>query len=272
MTSDPAPPTTTRFALPRLHELDAPADWQSIEFLSDLHLSAEAPRTFDAWASHLRATDADAVFILGDLFEVWVGDDARHDSFEARCLDELADCASRRHVAFMAGNRDFLVGAAALREAGVAGLADPTVLTVFDRRWLLTHGDALCIADAEYQRFRAQVRGQAWQDDFLARPLAERRRLARQMRDASRDRQRGQPASAWADVDAAMAAHWLREAKAHAMIHGHTHRPGRVELGPGLERHVLSDWDFDAGTTRGDVLRLDASGLRRIAPRATVAR
>src|SRR4051794_8771521 len=90
----------------------APAAWRAIDFISDLHLADDTPRGFEAWSAYMLGTSADAVFMLGDLFEVWVGDDARHDGFEARCADVLMRAAAQRHVAFMAGNRDFMVGAA----------------------------------------------------------------------------------------------------------------------------------------------------------------
>ena len=127
--------------LPTFWELSAPREWQRIDFISDLHLTADMPQTFEAWAAYLLATPADAVFILGDLFEVWVGDDARHAGFEARCAAVLAEAAARRTLAFMRGNRDFLVGAELLRDCGVHELEDPTVLLAFGQRLLLSHGD-----------------------------------------------------------------------------------------------------------------------------------
>lgn len=252
-------------ALPRFWEFRAPADWTAVDFISDLHLAENAPRTFEAWASYMRATPASAVFILGDLFEVWVGDDARHDAFEARCADVLADAASRRTVGFMAGNRDFLVGGDLLRQAGVLALSDPTVLIAFDERLLLSHGDALCTGDIEYQAFRNEVRSIAWQNEFLARPLPERRAIARGYRARSEQR-RGQPAPAeFFDVDDAAATRWMHEAATPTLVHGHTHRPGTNELAPGFVRHVLSDWDLD-GAARAEVLRLRRSGLARLSP------
>src|SRR5207245_3612926 len=122
------PMTTPVTSLPAFTEFAVPASWQSIDFLSDLHLSDTTPRTFAALATHLRFTQADAVFILGDLFEVWVGDDARQEGFQAECVAMLSEASSLRFVAFMAGNRDFLVGADMLSHCGVMHLADPTVL------------------------------------------------------------------------------------------------------------------------------------------------
>ena len=247
----------------RFAEFEVPAHATAIDFISDLHLSGEAPRTFERWAGYLRDTPAAAVFILGDLFEVWVGDDARHAGFEARCAAVLAEAAARRTLAFMRGNRDFLVGAELLRDCGVHELEDPTVLLAFGQRLLLSHGDALCLADHEYQAFRTLVRGAAWQRDFLARPLEERQRLARQMRDHSEQRKRGMALEDWVDLDKPATLRWMREARTPTLIHGHTHRPAREELAPGFVREVLSDWDCDGdgdGVPRAEVLRLTADG------------
>ena len=206
------------------------------------------------------------MFILGDLFEVWVGDDSRHAGFEAAVADVLQQTASLRSVAFMAGNRDFLVGVALLRDCGVMALADPTVLVACGERLLLTHGDALCLEDTAYQQFRAEVRTAHWRDGFLARPLAERRELAAQMRDASMRHQRDQRPETWADLDLGTTVQWMHEAGTPVLVHGHTHRPGTQELAPGFTRAVLSDWDLDAGPARAEVLRLSLHGLERVAP------
>ena len=265
MTGAPAVPPSSLpgFAGARF---DAPASWQAIEFLSDLHLSESTPRTFEALAAHLRCTDADAVFILGDLFEVWVGDDARHEGFEAQCLAMLRDAASRRVIGFMAGNRDFLVGDEMLRDCGVMRLEDPTLVSAFGQQLLVSHGDALCLDDAEYQRFRAEVRGPAWQERFLSQPLHERRRVAGQYRAQSEARKRGQSPADWSDLDPSATRAWLRSAGAPALLHGHTHQPATHTLGAGLVRHVLSDWDFDDASPRGDVLRWTPGGIARVAP------
>jgi UDP-2,3-diacylglucosamine hydrolase len=251
--------------LPRFWEVQAPKDWANIDFISDLHLGDDTPRTFSAWAEHLLNTPADAVFILGDLFEVWVGDDSRHSGFEYRCAEVLANAAAHRTIAFMAGNRDFLVGAEMLRDCGVMALADPTVLVAFGERILLSHGDALCTGDTDYQEFRRLVRNPDWQAEFMAKPLEQRRQLARQIRSASEQRKSLQSPQTWADVDAASAVRWMHEAGTPTLVHGHTHRPGVEPMAPGFSRHVLSDWDLDHGD-RAEVLRLRRSGLSRHAP------
>jgi UDP-2,3-diacylglucosamine hydrolase len=254
--------------VPPIAEFVAPAGWTRIDFISDLHLAADMPRTFAAWAAWLRATPADAVFILGDLFDAWVGDDARHEGFEAECSAVLAEAAQRLSLAFMVGNRDFLAGSAWADACGLTLLADPTLLVAFGQRVLLTHGDALCLADTEYQRFRAQVRNPAWQAMVLTLPLAERRRRAAQMRHASEQRHAvGGLAGEAADIDFAAAAAWMRQAGAPVMIHGHTHRPATEAFGAGVTRHVLSDWDCDApapAAPRAQVLRLTPGGVERL--------
>jgi len=245
-------------------ELVAPAGWRTVDLISDLHLQASEPATFDAWQGYLQTTPADAIFILGDLFEVWVGDDAAAEpGFEAQCAEVLRAAAQHRPVFFMHGNRDFLVGAAFAARCGLQLLDDPTVLVLHDRRWLLSHGDVLCLEDTEYLQFRAQVRAPSWQSAFLARPLAERRALARSMRTQSEDRKRS-PGMVWADVDADAARAWLRQAGATTLVHGHTHRPGKHALGDGLERIVLSDWDVTAHPARAQLLCLSSAGAQRV--------
>lgn len=263
---------SARAALPDFGALVAPPTWRTLDFISDLHLAEDTPRGFEAWSAYLRGTTADAVFILGDQFEVWVGDDARTHGFEARCGAVLAEASARRSVSFMVGNRDFLVGPAMLQACRVTPLTDPTVLTAFGERVLLSHGDELCVADTAYQAFRAQVRGSAWQSDFLARPLDERRTIARHMREQSEQRKRTQAVEAWVDVDAPSALRWMRAARTPTLIHGHTHRPNSEVLAPGLVRHVLSDWELDHGPApRAEVLRWQRSGFMRITPTAALA-
>jgi UDP-2,3-diacylglucosamine hydrolase len=259
----PAPP-----GLPALHEVVAADDWRCIDFISDLHLSSEMPLTFAAFARHLQHTPADAVFILGDLFEVWVGDDARARPFERSCTEVLAEAASRRTLGFLVGNRDFLLGGAMLHASGMMGMPDPTVLVAWGQRVLLSHGDALCLADEPYQAFRKQVRSAAWQAEFLARPLAERLRIAADIRQQSRSRQQFDGNLA-VDIDEAAAVQWLHATGSTELVHGHTHRPGSAALAPGFKRHVLSDWDLDhAQPPRAQVLRLDRDGFHRLSPAA----
>jgi UDP-2,3-diacylglucosamine hydrolase len=258
-------------ASPALREIVAPPAWRRIDFISDLHLAEDTPRAFAAWRNYLLNTHADAVFILGDLFEVWVGDDARHAGFEARGEAVLSAAAARRPLFFMVGNRDFLLGDAMLAACGVQGLPDPTLLAAFGARALLSHGDAWCIADVEYQQFRRQVRDPAWQAQVLARPLAERRALARNLRSES-ERKASEHQGDWADVDTPTALQWLSRANASTLVHGHTHRPATQSLAPGRERHVLSDWDLDHGNApRAEVLRWESGRWSRLAPHDATA-
>jgi UDP-2,3-diacylglucosamine hydrolase len=207
----------------------------------------------------MAATRADALFILGDLFEAWVGDDAiAAPGFDAECAQVLRETAARLPLFFLVGNRDFLVGDALARATGMTLLADPTVFSFGAHRWLLSHGDALCLDDREYLAFRAQVRSPAWQDAFLAQPLAARQAIARGMRQESQALQEGN--RSYADVDAAAALAWLRAADAAALVHGHTHRPGEHALDAQHRRIVLSDWDADATPPRLQALRITVAG------------
>jgi UDP-2,3-diacylglucosamine hydrolase len=224
------------------------------------------PATAAAWERYLASTRADAVFMLGDVFEVWVGDDAGTRPFEARCIAAIAQAAHRLPVFVQHGNRDFLLGAGFAAAAGVRLLADPATVTAFGRRVLVTHGDELCVDDVPYQIFRQQVRNPAYQRQLLAQPLEARLALAAKMRAESRARQ-DEPVT-YADVDPAMAREWLARAGTDTLIHGHTHRPGTQAL-EGWTRHVLSDWDLDSPVPerrRAEVLRWTAEGIARLRP------
>lgn len=248
-------------------EVHALPHWQCVDFISDLHLSSATPRTLQVWRRYLQDTCAQAVFILGDLFEVWVGDDSAQQPFEAHCVTALQAASSRLALYFMPGNRDFLVGAQMHQACGWHALNDPALLHAFGRRTVLTHGDAWCLDDHEYQQFRQLVRSDTWQREFLSQPLAQRQASALRMRQASQARKAGQPdPELWADVDLQVAQAYLQEAQAHDIVHGHTHRPGSQNWAPGYWRHVLSDWDYDQSPHRAQVLRLDAQGFRRLAP------
>jgi len=264
--SGPAPAPRAKAA----PEIVAPPEWRTIDFLSDLHLTEATPRTVAAWADYMRRSAADAIFILGDLFEAWVGDDARLSGFEARCAEVLTEAAARRPVHFMQGNRDFLLGDEMLAACGLRGLADPTVLAAFGTRVLLAHGDALCLGDTSYLAFRAVVRQPAWQGDFLARPLAERRAAARDMRAASERHKAAQ--ATWHDVDRDAAVAALDAAHAGTLVHGHTHRPADERWSARHARRVLSDWDLDdARAPRAEILRWTAGGFARLVPVDAVA-
>ena len=248
-------------------ELIAPPAWHTIDFISDAHLQAAEPLTFTAWQRYMQTTPADAVFILGDLLEVWVGDDVLSEcGFEYQCAQVIKQTAARVPTFFMHGNRDFLVGSSLMAACNITLLADPTVLSFNQQRWLLSHGDALCTSDVDYMQFRQLVRSSPWQQMFLAKPLAERQAIARGMRQQSQMQHatRQQSGAAYADVDTNTARQWLEQAKSATLIHGHTHQPAAHDLGNGLQRVVLSDWDAAATPPRAEVLRLSAQGLQRI--------
>ncbi|NBU17904.1 MAG: UDP-2,3-diacylglucosamine diphosphatase [Betaproteobacteria bacterium] len=230
----------------------APSDWRMVDFLSDVHLDAGEVATFNAWANHLNTTPANALFILGDLFEVWIGDDTQ-DPFHLQCMEVLRNNVRRIPVFFMCGNRDFLVGSHWLRSTGVQGMQDPCVLELAKQKVLLSHGDALCIDDIDYMAFRKQVRSSAWQEAFLAKPLSERQQIAKDLRAQSKARQQTQ--TDYVDVDANNARVWLQENDCKLLIHGHTHRPASHNLGNGLSRIVLSDWEALTKPPRLEVLR-----------------
>ena len=241
----------------------AALSWRAIDFISDLHLQASEPATFQAWQSYMQTTPADALFILGDLFEVWVGDDVLEEhGFEHRCAQVIQQTAARVPTFFMHGNRDFLAGSGMMTACNTTLLADPAVLNFNHQRWVLSHGDALCLGDTAYMAFRQQVRSTEWQQAFLAKPLAERQAIARGLRQQSEARKKS--GAEYADVCPQAARQLLLDANASTLIHGHTHKPGAHDLGNGLQRVVLSDWDAAATPPRAEVMRLTAGGLQRI--------
>ena len=222
--------------------------------ISDLHLDAARPQITEQF-SQLLAIDAraaDALYILGDLFESWIGDDddaplAQRVAAELRALHDTGV-----RVYFMHGNRDFLLGEEYARRAGMVLLTDPTVVDLYGERVLLMHGDTLCTDDSEYQKFRTLVRNPDWQRAFLAKPLAERRAFAAMARGES-SRQTALKTAEITDVnlDAVQAA--LRAHGVRTLIHGHTHRPAThvIDLdGVRAERIVLGDWYEQASMLR----------------------
>ncbi|MEQ1536385.1 MAG: UDP-2,3-diacylglucosamine diphosphatase [Burkholderiaceae bacterium] len=258
-------------AVPPFAELQALQHWRTVDFISDLHLSESEPATFDAWQRYMTTTTAGAVFILGDLFEIWVGDDSiRADispssinlNFEERCALVLQAAGQRLNLYFMHGNRDFLVGTQMMATSNASLLSDPTVLTFQQQRYLLTHGDMLCLADTQYLAFRDVVRQPVWQQAQLAKPLAERQAIGRHMRAESQKNQ--QNLLEYADVDDTASIAWLETSNTKTMIHGHTHKPADHDLGNGFKRVVMTDWDLKAAPNRAEVLQLTNNGLQRI--------
>ncbi len=234
-------------------------------FISDLHLDAERPQITDLFGHFIRseARGADAVYILGDLFEAWVGDDdpSETGAFVASELGTLQ--RSGVPVYFVRGNRDFLLGDAYARRAGMTILPDPAVVMLYGRPTLLMHGDLLCTDDVAYQQFRAQTRKPEWQAQFLGQPLAARIAFAQQARAASKAHQSGLQdqgrMETITDVAPATVSGTFARYGIDTLIHGHTHRPAVHEMeieGRTCRRIVLGDW-YD----QGSVLRVDANGF-----------
>ena len=215
-------------------------------FISDLHLDETRPQIVDLFVRFLadEARKADALYILGDLLESWIGDDddAPLATRIAHALRSLRDGGAP--IYFMHGNRDFLLGAEYAKRAGIELLADPTIVELDGERTLLMHGDTLCTDDVEYQKFRGLVRNLAWQQQFLAKPLIERRAFAAQARGESR-KQTAMKAAEIMDVNQGAVESVMRTHGVRRLIHGHTHRPAthRFDLdGQAAERIVLGDW------------------------------
>ncbi len=222
-------------------------------FISDLHLDASRPEITRLFLAFLEgeAAEADALYILGDLFEAWIGDDAS-DALG----DEVADALARLHARgvpcfYIHGNRDFLLGDAYARRARMTLLPDPSLVQIGGETVLLMHGDTLCTDDAPYQAFRTQTRDPKWQRAFLARPIAERQQFAAQAR-AESQRYTKSLADAITDVNADSVSSALSAHRVETLIHGHTHRPAIHALGSANARRiVLGDW-----YEQGSLLRL----------------
>ena len=232
----------------------------TVLFVSDLHLDAVRPAITALFLDFLagEARGAEALYILGDLFEAWVGDDDPGEPGASVCAALKALAASGVPVFLMRGNRDFLYDQAMAERCGAQLLPDPCVVSLHGRPTLLMHGDLLCSDDVAYQAFRRQVRDPAWQAHFLAQPLAARQAFAAQARAASKQHQAG-VSETITDVTPATVESTMATYGVDRLIHGHTHRPAIHALqvgGRSAIRVVLGDW-YD----QGSVLRLDADGL-----------
>ena len=242
-------------------------EWSCVDFISDIHLGPTSKSLALSLKNHLSNTPAQAVFILGDLLEVWIGDDCleqAHFEIERDCVHALKQASLKRSIFFMPGNRDFLVGTRFLQESGMCQLRDPCVLQTQGQRILLSHGDELCTGDLDYQVFRQEVRSQAWRTHFLALPLEQRLSMAKKMRAQSQIKQSHQDPLAYAELDTQACLDWLEQSNCELLIHGHTHRPMRHALSKARAREVLSDWDADAIPPRRQVLRLQDGLLKRL--------
>ncbi len=228
-------------------------------FISDLHLCDQRPAITGLFLDFLarEARAADALYILGDLFEYWLGDEAASQPAHKPIMDGLRAASTHVPIRVMHGNRDFLLGAGFERASGCRLIPDPTRIELYGTPVLLMHGDALCTADAEHMAFRAMVRDEKWQREFLAKPVTEREEIARQYRAYSKmatARKTPEIMDVTPEaVEAAMRAHGVR-----LLIHGHTHRPREHSLtidGEAAKRVVLGDW-----YEQGSVLRVNAKG------------
>ncbi len=239
-------------------------------FLSDVHLSETQPRTSAAFLDFIKplaAAQVDTLYILGDLFEYWAGDDDLLEPLNRTVVTRLRDLADRGLALFLiTGNRDLLLGQGFARSAGLTILSDPSRIEVAGQDLVISHGDALCTDDRAYQDYRTMVRSPDWQKAFLAKPLAERKEVIGSLREAS-EAAKMTKSAAIMDVNASAVAELFRSTGARQLIHGHTHRPG-VErcMVDGLERTrwVLPDWDGQARPPRGGGLLVDGDGLRWI--------
>lgn len=234
----------------------------SVLFISDLHLEAERPDITRAFLHFLstRARSAQALYILGDFFEAWIGDDGM-DEFQhsiARALRELSDSGTRIYL--MHGNRDFLIGKAFCREAGCTLLRDPSLIDLGGEKILLMHGDSLCTLDVAYMKLRRWLRNPLTLFILRNLPLATRHKLARKLRKESRAQTR-MKASEIVDVTPAEVEKIMRDKGVRILIHGHTHRPAVHELeidGRPARRIVLGDWD-----RQGWALEADEQGMQQ---------
>lgn len=244
-------------------ELRAPSHWQTLDFVSDLHLQDSYPRTLRGFIDYLDTSPADAIFILGDLFEFWIGDDWIDEPQDAhrQCLDAMARAGQRLALHIMRGNRDFLMGPRLMEVCGAHDLPDPVTLVFSGERIVLSHGDALCTGDIRYQEFRQLSRADAWQRNFLAEPLAGRKSRMLGMRAQSEANKKA--STTFFDVDNHAALALLQRCQASTLVHGHTHKPDRHALDAQHTRWVLTDWDLDGSTPRSGVLRLRAAAHSR---------
>jgi UDP-2,3-diacylglucosamine hydrolase len=230
-------------------------------FISDLHLNADEPDSMAAFNrfAYERAPQAEALYILGDLFEYWAGDDDLRDDFHQQvitCLRNIADTGTKLYL--MHGNRDLLMGKALAQACHATLLPDPTVIDLYGTATLLSHGDTLCTDDEEYQRYRASVHDAAFQQQFLAKSLTERKAFIAQLRSRSQTEKQTKD-SAIMDVNNEAVASLLRTHHYPRLIHGHTHRPARHEHK--VDEHICERWVLGDWHAQGNALRCDSNGI-----------
>ena len=234
-------------------------------FVSDVHLHDSLPRTTQAFVDFLQryAKHAQRLYLLGDLFEYWAGDDDLETPYHRQVAEHIRNVSEAGVAIFwIAGNRDFLVGQTFATAAGMTLLPDPYADNIAGQRVVLAHGDAQCTDDQAYMAFRSQVRQPEWQAQFLAQPLAKRKAIIDGMRSGSREAQRAKSYEIM-DVNPGAITALFDATGATIMIHGHTHRPGKhIHDSDGTKRvrHVLPDWDCDTDSPRGGWLAMNANG------------
>lgn len=214
-------------------------------FISDLHLGHHSPNIVNGFFRFLedQAASADCLYILGDFFDAWVGDDD-DDSLVEEIKNELRDYAKHHKIFLIHGNRDFLLGEQFAAETGITLLPDSQVIDLDGIKTLIMHGDTLCTQDAEYLQFRAMVRNPAWQKQILSLPLPQRRQMAEDLRQKSKS-MNAMKAEDIMDVTLEEVVRVMADADVQVMIHGHTHRPAKHSLvvnGKNATRWVLGDW------------------------------
>jgi len=230
-------------------------------FISDLHLDSNLPELKDLFLRfmHEQAPLADAVYILGDLFEAWVGDDDDRQGTQF-FIDELRGLSEQGIPLFvMSGNRDFLFADGFAKRCNCALLPDPTVINLYGTPTLLMHGDSLCTDDVKHQESRKLLRSADWKSRFLSQPLSERIKQAKEYRSMSRKHIKDAP-DAIMDVNQEAVISAMQKHGVLQLIHGHTHRPAIHSLeidGKAAKRIVLGDWN-----THGSVLRCDDTGCQ----------
>lgn len=242
-------------------------------FISDLHLCASRPHITAAFLQFLQntASQANALYILGDLFEYWAGDDDVADTHHQTIISAFLTLADAGvSVYFMHGNRDFLISEIFCNVANITLLPDPTLITLHGKKVLLSHGDDLCTDDEAYQKFRIQVRNSAWQAEFLSQPLQARKHQIETIRLRS-EQEKSLKSAEIMDVNQAAVEGLLKAYDyPELLIHGHTHRPNQHHIhldGHNITRWVLGDW-----YEQGSYLVCDQHGCKSVALNKTASK
>ena len=230
-------------------------------FVSDIHLNPGLPRTTSAFLHFLKkyGSQTEQLYLLGDLFEYWVGDDNISETYNHTIVEALHDLTSAGVKLFwIAGNRDFLIGSEFAKATGAELLSDPSIVEISGKKIALCHGDEQCTDDTSYMQFRSQVRNSSWQTNFLALPLAQRNTIVQGMRESSK-MQQSQKDMAIMDVNPDAIEKLFASTHCNYMIHGHTHRPS-LHVNDGKYRYVLPDWDCEGASLRGGWISINAHG------------